>query len=333
MPSTDSIPSPSSGNRSKFTSYCLPENIINHHTNNCYDDDSFARDLLQQFDKRRSLLHIELGFQSSQESSPEPSITFFPAPPVISTDVRAQSSPPFLSNDEQIGQQQDEDRASEGGVRRHSSTGRRSRHSSKSKKEAVLNAHSHISSSNNSNNKGSHQNTTSILRKSSAYLKSKFDLLKKKQQEPQPEQTFHDRSMKDNPTKTTMAKVCMQTTITIPSKKSQLKKNKKENHTHQPQQQEETHHAQQLLQQFPFTSLPTINQYPPKPLVYSSPSIEPSDQEQQQQQQQRTLLHRISMPLLSSDPFKKTTLVRHKNKSMTSLNSAFKRRSKSITKV
>lgn len=124
------------------------------------------------------------------------------------------------------------------------------------------------------------------MRRSSAYLRSKFDLIKKNKS--------HDDYFNDNNDNTPLdvtekpTKLFMKTTISIPSTTA-TKPNP-------------------VITSNP----PTITQYPPKPLVYSP--IEPIPN---MQHESKTLLHRISMPLMRVYNQENASLTH--NKSITSL--------------
>lgn len=130
------------------------------------------------------------------------------------------------------------------------------------------------------------------MRRSSAYLKSKFDLIKKNKShddyfnDHHHQHHHHDNTPLDITDKPT--KLFMKTTISIPSTTAT-----KPNHTIA-------------------SNPPTITQYPPKPLVYSP--IEPIPH---MQHESKTLLHRISMPLMRVYNQDNPSLTR--NKSITSL--------------
>ncbi|KAI8364328.1 hypothetical protein EDC96DRAFT_511340 [Choanephora cucurbitarum] len=188
----------------------LPSSI----TSTNESETAFSRDLLRQFDKKRSQLHFELGF-TSQGPSPESSI-------------------PYSSDEEPIQLDEAEDTSYQPVT--------------ENKQDS-----SHLS-----NRPASSVSASDLLRRSSAFLKSKFDAFKK------PSST----SLAQPNTKAT--KVLMKTTIAIPS-----------NPTY--------HHT------IPTPTPPTITQYPPKPLVYSP--IEPIVQPDEPSDHKR-LLHRISMPLM-----------------------------------
>ena len=109
-----------------------------------------------------------------------------------------------------------------------------------------------------------------LFRRSSAYLRSKFDILRGG--------TTATTSHLDNTiidTTRQPKKAIMKTTISIPMKSSSFTTS-------------------------PILSTPTITQYPPKPLVYSPIEPIPTDTNTNQHQHHhiKPLLHRISMPLL-----------------------------------
>ncbi|KAG1113812.1 hypothetical protein G6F42_014358 [Rhizopus arrhizus] len=129
-----------------------------------------------------------------------------------------------------------------------------------------------------------------LLRRSSAYLKSKFDLIKKNKSHDDYFNDHHHHQHDNTPPDITdkPTKLFMKTTISIPSTTAT-----KPNHTIA-------------------SNPPTITQYPPKPLVYSP--IEPIPH---MQHESKTLLHRISMPLMRVYNQDNASLTR--NKSITSL--------------
>ncbi|CAO0800463.1 unnamed protein product [Mucor circinelloides] len=219
------------------------------------DSDAFSKDLLRQFDKKRSRLHFELGF-ASQEPSPESSIITTPA----TNDYQYEE--PI-----QLDQQEEEEeeiaaaaRTTEGSIRQRSTASKRS------------------------------SSASDLLRRSSAYLKSKFDLIKKNKSHDDYFNDHHHHHHDNTPPDITdkPTKLFMKTTISIPSTTAT-----KPNHTIA-------------------SNPPTITQYPPKPLVYSP--IEPIPH---MQHESKTLLHRISMPLMRVYNQDNASLTR--NKSITSL--------------
>ncbi|CAO3608030.1 unnamed protein product [Mucor fragilis] len=220
------------------------------------DNDAFSKDLLRQFDKKRSRLHYELGF-ASQEPSPESSIITTPA-----TNDYQFEEPIQLDQQEEEEEQEEmatAGRTTEDSIRQRSTASKRS------------------------------SSASDLLRRSSAYLKSKFDLIKKNKSHDDyldHHHHLHDNTqieVSDKPTK-----LFMKTTISIPSTTAA-----KPNHTIA-------------------SNPPTITQYPPKPLVYSP--IEPIPH---MQHESKTLLHRISMPLMRVYNQDNASLTR--NKSITSL--------------
>ncbi|GAA5797310.1 hypothetical protein EDC94DRAFT_524993 [Helicostylum pulchrum] len=201
------------------------------------EDDTFSKDLLRQFDKRRSRLHFELGF-TSQEPSPESSriLDYYDQEPI--------------QLDDEI----------------HQVPTRQTQESSH---------YSQTTTSYQSNNTTGKRSVSAsdLLRKSSAFLKLKFDSLKKNKS--QGDQIIIDNNNIDNNTSPT--KLLMKTTISIPSTTTA------------------TTTATARASSFSpvLTNPPTITQYPPKPLVYS-----PIDPIPTNQHSSKPLLHRISMPLL-----------------------------------
>ncbi|KAI9272460.1 hypothetical protein BY458DRAFT_508858 [Sporodiniella umbellata] len=155
------------------------------------NDDTFSKDLLSQFDKRRSRLHFELGLLSEEPTSETPVID----KPLPSIDIRSEVG--SLS----IQQASEED--------------------------------------NDELNERPRSNTASdLLRRSSAFLRSKFDSFRTSGSK----RSIHSSNSSHSPP----TKIMMKTTISL-----------------QPPQQTVS---------APFIP-PTITQYPPKPLVYSP--IEP----------------------------------------------------------
>ncbi|GAA5807130.1 hypothetical protein MFLAVUS_000481 [Mucor flavus] len=192
------------------------------------EDDTFSKDLLRQFDKRRSRLHFELGF-TSQEPSPESSriLDYYDQEPI--------------QLDDEI----------------HQVPTRQTQESSH---------YSQTTSYHSNNTTGKRSVSASdLLRKSSAFLKLKFDSLKKNKS--QGDQIIIDNNIENNNRSPT--KLLMKTTISIPST------------------------ARTSTFSPVLTNPPTITQYPPKPLVYS-----PVDPIPNNQHSSKPLLHRISMPLL-----------------------------------
>lgn len=126
-----------------------------------------------------------------------------------------------------------------------------------------------------------------LLRKSSAFLKSKFDSLKKTNTNKSQLDVSNPQTNGNGPTK-----LVMKTTISIPST---------------------TTRASSLSPRGgipPPTHSPAITQYPPKPLVYSP--IEPiPPHTPTTSNTSKPLLHRISMPLLRV--YNETTLSRHRS--------------------
>ncbi|CAO3648271.1 unnamed protein product [Mucor hiemalis] len=220
------------------------------------ENDTFSRDLLRQFDKKRSRLHYELGF-ASQEPSPESSIIMTPA---ISEYYNEE--PVQLDDIEPIIESQ-----------QHNN------------KRYIPSQNSNATSSKRSSS------ASELFRRSSAFLRSKFDIFRagKPEEEQEQESTDHSRQPK---------KLMMKTTISIPS----------------------TNTITARSSFSPLLSTPTITQYPPKPLVYSP--IEPIPNTSDKQNA-KPLLHRISMPLLRV--YNDTTTNLTRNKSITS----FGRRRKS----
>ncbi|KAG0788470.1 hypothetical protein G6F57_008358 [Rhizopus arrhizus] len=171
----------------------LPKNI------SLQEDDSFSRDLLRQFDKRRSRLHFELGLLSEVLNVYSPNFESSTA----EEPIREQSEGEDLS----IREIRDSD----------------------------------------SNSRQRTSSASDLLKRSSAFLRSKFESLKSNKR---------SSTASFTPSHRQPTKVMMKTTITL-----------------QPQQQTVS---------APFIP-PTITQYPPKPLVYSpvEPMHEPITQSKQ----------------------------------------------------
>ncbi|KAI9470876.1 MAG: hypothetical protein EXX96DRAFT_586045 [Benjaminiella poitrasii] len=216
----------------------LPKSIVSSNE----DDDSFSRDLLRQFDKRRSRLHFELGF-TSQEPSPESSLIQTPQ-----SESYSDQEPVQLDQIEEIQQQQQQQQKQQ-------------------------------QSSNETSKRAS--TASDLLRRSSAYLKSKLELIKKtNQNRSRSSSSSHHPELR--PTK-----LLMKTTISIPSSTATKLTS--------------TNPSSSII-----PSLTTITQYPPKPLVYSP--IEPISDESPTQ---KPLLHRISMPLMRV--YNDSSISRHKS--------------------
>lgn len=242
------------------------------------ENDTFSRDLLRQFDKKRSRLHFELGF-TSQEPSPESSIIMTPAiseyydeEPVQLDDVESQPQQPNRNHN----------------------------------KRYIPSQNSNATSSKRSSS------ASELFRRSSAFLRSKFDLFRagKPQEQQEDEEEEQEEVERDDDNRPSMdhqhhprqqpKKLMMKTTISIPS----------------------TNTITARSSFSPLLSTPaTITQYPPKPLVYSP--IEPIPNTSSDEQNAKPLLHRISMPLLRV--YNDTTTNLTRNKSITS----FGRRRKS----
>ncbi|KAL0088451.1 hypothetical protein J3Q64DRAFT_1635364 [Phycomyces blakesleeanus] len=186
------------------------------------DEDSFSRDLIHQFDKKRSRLRLEMvELENSHDApslhssaTPPTMLTVSPSPP---TPTPAPAPPPSTTS------------TSPDPTNRRRSAG-------------------------------------DLLRRSSAYFKSKLDAFKPTRQD-----LFSLSSTSLPPP----AKIAINTTIAIP------------------QFQHNTHHQTQqatLHAHFGAIKPPVISQYPPKPLRYS-PVDPPNDDH-------RPIVHRISLPLL-----------------------------------
>ncbi|OAD80780.1 hypothetical protein PHYBLDRAFT_161422 [Phycomyces blakesleeanus NRRL 1555(-)] len=217
------------------------------------DEDSFSRDLIHQFDKKRSRLRLEMvELENSHDApslhssaTPPTMLTVSPSPP---TPTPAPAPPPSTTS------------TSPDPTNRRRSAG-------------------------------------DLLRRSSAYFKSKLDAFKVSRShdnlrdvhsihDPTPSKTLGIRHLKKKPTRQDLfslsstslpppAKIAINTTIAIP------------------QFQHNTHHQTQqatLHAHFGAIKPPVISQYPPKPLRYS-PVDPPNDDH-------RPIVHRISLPLL-----------------------------------
>ncbi|KAG2200656.1 hypothetical protein INT47_005812 [Mucor saturninus] len=226
---------------------------------NLTQDDTFSQDLLRQFDKRRSRLHFELGF-TSQEPSPESSR--------MTTPVDYYNEEPIQLDDDEI--------------------------------HPVPTRHTQESASYYSQHSSSRRSVSAgdLLRKSSAFLKSKFDSLKKSGHSNRSGVDISSSGSQSNNNNHPNAptKLVMKTTISIPST---------------------TTRASSLSPRgggIPTTHSPAITQYPPKPLVYSP--IEPipphtNTTNNNNNSTSKPLLHRLSMPLLRV--YNETTLSRHRS--------------------
>ncbi|CEP16920.1 hypothetical protein [Parasitella parasitica] len=210
------------------------------------DDDTFSKDLLRQFDKKRSKLHFELGFVS-QEPSPESSII------ATSAAIDYQYEEPI-----QLDQQDEDEMIMQAQVAPSDSTRQRSTASKRS------------------------SSASDLFRRSSAYLRSKLDFIRKNKSHDEYYFKDHTRTPIDVAEKPT--KLFMKTTISIPS----------------------------IINTKPNSTLssnpPTIMQYPPKPLVYSP--IEPITD---MNHESKPLLHRISMPLMRVYNHENRSLTRNKS--------------------
>ncbi|OBZ89645.1 hypothetical protein A0J61_02303 [Choanephora cucurbitarum] len=229
----------------------LPSSI----TSTNESETAFSRDLLRQFDKKRSQLHFELGF-ASQGPSSESSIGM-----------------PYSGDEEPIQLDHAIDDEQNDTISNHSIPS----HQRSTEPESIRERH--LSNESIRERHLSNRPTSSasdLLRRSSAFLKSKFDAFKKHRPEDTPISIAPHQSTPAlvSPQPNTRAtKVLMKTTIAIPS-----------NHSGS------THHS------IPTPIPPTITQYPPKPLVYSP--IEPIVQPDETPSDHKRLLHRISMPLM-----------------------------------
>ncbi|KAI7899957.1 uncharacterized protein BX663DRAFT_519111 [Cokeromyces recurvatus] len=216
--------------------FTLPKNIVSNNA----DNDSFSRDLLRQFDKRRSRLHFELGF-ISQEPSPESSLI---QTPQSSNDYSDQEPVQLDQIEEQQQQEQEQYNYKTSNTSKQSST------------------------------------ASAFLRRSSAYLKSKLDSIRKNNK------PNHNDVQRPKPTR-----LLMKTTISIPSTVTKPKTNPS------------------VIP--PSLTTTTITQYPPKPLVYSP--IEPIITPSEDKESTKPLLHRISMPLIRVYHDSSTSIIRHKS--------------------
>ncbi|KAI9030857.1 hypothetical protein CLU79DRAFT_359012 [Phycomyces nitens] len=213
------------------------------------DEDSFSRDLINQFDKKRSRLRLEM--VELENSHDAPSLHSSTTPPIMLTVSPPPPPPP-----------------------------------------------STISTNTNTSPEPANRRRSAgdLLRRSSAYFKSKLDAFKVSRShdnlrdvhsihDPTPSRTLGTKNLKKKSTRQDLfslsstslpppSKIAINTTIAIP------------------QFQHNTHQTQQTTLHAHFGTIkpPVISQYPPKPLTYS-PVDPPNDDH-------RPIVHRISLPLL-----------------------------------
>ncbi|KAI8346194.1 hypothetical protein BD560DRAFT_411465 [Blakeslea trispora] len=237
-------------------------------------DDSetaFSRDLLRQFDKKRSQLHFELGF-ASQGPSPESSIGL-----PYSSDEEPVQLDHAIDDDDDNSHHTNNDNSLHQRSTEHESIRER-----ESIRESIRGQESIQRPSSNASRRPTSVSASDLLRRSSAFLKSKFDAWKKVKPDDPPISIAHRSTpaLSLSPSQPKATKVLMKTTIAIPTTNTTVATGS---------------HSIPPAPSVP-TSPPTITQYPPKPLVYSP--IEPMAQLDETPQDQKRLLHRISMPLM-----------------------------------
>ncbi|KAI8992378.1 hypothetical protein BDB01DRAFT_778265 [Pilobolus umbonatus] len=207
-------------------------------------DDTFSKDLLRQFDRKRSKLHVELGLSEEQMTSTS---TLNITPPTPSHSSLHEMTPVRLDDIE------DEE-------------------------ESYVSRNNSIRTATTTDTGTRRRSAGDLLRRSSAFLRTKFDQLKKNGTK------SHDNLRKDMPP----TKVIMKTTIQL------------NNNSYQPSTSSRSVSSSLMRP-------PTITQYPPKPLVYSP--VEPIGDEPI-----KPLLHRISMPLMRKSPTNVPPLTDHQRR-------------------
>ncbi|KAG2220081.1 hypothetical protein INT45_007325 [Circinella minor] len=226
-------------------------------------DDSFSRDLLRQFDRRRSRIHVEMAQLENRHSIHVIPITPSPTSSTSRSTNNQNGRLTFGSTpenglesseqqDDEDDEEEEDDDDNDEKIRQRSSAG-------------------------------------NLLRRSSAYLRAKWRILRSE------ESNYSTCSLPSPP-----SKIAINTTISIP-------------HFHHlnNQQQQQQQQQQQPLMNYTIVQPPVITQYPPKPLVYAPveliEDLYQEDHQLQQQsnshhrQQQHKSLHRISLPILNTN--------------------------------